>query len=137
MTIQDLKIMLLIIFVTQKELPMVCFQFVLNNLEMLKFYFQIVSQKLKNHDIICSINKKLMVIDEFYSCFNVYVADTKQKLKYENMILENEKMKKKLESDMKVLVQNESKLRIDYSDLRKERVCIFVYIYIYIYIKIL
>jgi len=47
--------------------------------------------------------------------------DTKQKLKLENLILENERLRKDLESDMKLLVQKESKLRIDYNNIRKER----------------
>ncbi|ORX59081.1 P-loop containing nucleoside triphosphate hydrolase protein [Piromyces finnis] len=48
-------------------------------------------------------------------------TDTKQKLKFENMILDNEKMKKKLELDMKELVQKESKLRTSYEKIRNER----------------
>jgi len=42
MMIQDLKIILSIMFVTQKELHTVCYLFVHNNSEKQKFYFQIV-----------------------------------------------------------------------------------------------
>jgi len=48
-------------------------------------------------------------------------TDVKQKLKFENMILENERQKKNLENDMKQLVQKEGKLRIEYSNIKKER----------------
>ncbi|ORX81645.1 P-loop containing nucleoside triphosphate hydrolase protein [Anaeromyces robustus] len=48
-------------------------------------------------------------------------TDTRQKLRLENMILDNEKLKKDLENNMKQLVQKEGKLRIDYTTIREER----------------